>query len=328
MGHMASRVIFVAAQLGVADLLAEGGQSVAALASRTRTHAPSLQRLLRALASLGVLDETEPGRFALTPLGAPLRTGVPGSVRNLALMFGSERSWKSWGDLLYSVQTGSSAAQHIYGMNGFEYFAANPEQAAIFNQAMAENTRRVGDAVVAVYDFSAFRTVVDVGGGSGALLAIILAVFPTLRGIVFDLPSGLEGVHRRLEAAGVASRSDVVEGDFFRAVPAGAEAYMLKNVIHDWDDERSLAILRSCRTAMPGHAKLLLIDRLMPPKIEAAPAHQRITMMDINMLVMPGGGERTESEFKALLASSGFRWNATLPLGAAPGYSLIEAIPI
>src|SRR5258708_12874796 len=153
MGHMASRVIFVAAQLGVADLLAEGGQSVAARASRPRTHAPSLQRLLRALASLGVLDETEPGRFALTPLGAPLRTGVPGSVRNLALMFGSERSWKSWGDLLYSVQTGSSAAQHIYGMNGFEDFAPNPQQAAIFNQAMAETPRPLGDASLPVSPF-------------------------------------------------------------------------------------------------------------------------------------------------------------------------------
>ena len=305
MGTMASRVIFVAAQLGLADLLADGWQPVASLASRTRTHPPSLHRLLRALASLGVLDETEPGRFTLTRLGAQLRTGVPGSVRNLALMFGSERSWQSWGDLLYSVQTGESAARHIYRMSGFEYFAANPEQATIFNEAMAENTQRVGYAVVATYDFSKFRTLADIGGGTGALLAIVLAAFPTLHGIVFDLPSGLGGARPCLEAAGVAHRCEVAEGDFFHAVPAGADAYMLKNVIHDWDDERSVAILSNCRAAMPDHARLLLIHRLMPSRIEAVPAHQQMAMMDMNMLVMPGGRERTEAEFKALLADFG-----------------------
>lgn len=327
MGFMASRVIFVAVQLGLADLLADGWQPVATLASRTQTHPPSLHRLLRALASLGVLDETEAGRFILTPLGAQLRAGVPGSMRNLALMFGSERAWQSWGDLLYSVQTGESAARHTYRMSGFEYFAANPEQAAIFNEAMAENTQRVGNAIVAAYDFSQFRTVIDVGGGTSALLAIVLAAFPTLHGIAFDLPSGLEGAKRCLETAGVVHRCEIVEGDFFRAVPAGADAYMLKNIIHDWDDERSVAILRSCRAAMPEHARLLLIHRLMPPRIESVPAHRQMAMMDMNMLAMPGGRERTEPEFKALLADSCFRWSATVPLDAAPGYSLIEALP-
>ena len=328
MGHMASRVIFVAAQLNLADLIAEGCQTIAELADRTRTHAPSLERVLRTLGSLGVLDETEPGKLVLTPLGNQLRTGVSGSVRDLALMFGNERSWQSWGDLLHSVQTGELAAQRIYGMSGFEYFAANPEQAVIFNQAMAENTRRVGADIAAGYDFSDIGTLVDIGGGSGALLAVILPAFPTLQGIVFDLPSGLEGARRCLEAAGVASRCDVVEGDFFRAVPAGAGAYILKNVIHDWDDERGVAILRSCRAAMPEQAKLLLIERLMPTRIAANPVHRQIALMDINMLVMPGGRQRTEPEFKALLARSDFRWNATVPLSAASGYSIIEAIPV
>jgi hypothetical protein len=325
MGHMDSRVIFVAAKLNLADLIAEGYQTIAELADRTRTHAPSLERVLRTLGSLGVLDENEPGKLVLTPLGNQLRTGVSGSVRDLALMFGNERSWQSWGDLLHSVQTGESAAQRIYGMSGFEYFAANPEQAVIFNQAMAENTRRVGADIAAGYDFSDISTVVDIGGGSGALLAVILPAFPTLQGIVFDLPSGLEGARRCLEAAGVASRCAVVEG---RAVPAGAGAYILKNVVHDWDDDRGVAILQSCRAAMPEQAKLLLIERLMPTRIAANPVHRQIALMDINMLVMPGGRQRTEPEFRVLLARSDFRWNATVPLSAASGYSIIEAIPV
>jgi len=329
MGFMASRVTFVAAELGLADLLAAGAQSAATLAERTGTHAPSLHRLLRALAAIGFLDEIEPGCFALTALGTQLRTGVQGSVRNFALMFGGERAWRSWGDLLHSVRTGESAATRLYGMNGFEYMARNPEQAAIFNEAMAERTRGIGAAAVAAYDFSRFHTIVDVGGGNGALLAIILAAGPpTLRGIVYDLASGCDGARAHLEAAGVANRCEVMPGDLFHSVPAGADAYILKNVIHDWDDEHSVAILRCCRAAIPAKGTLLLVHRLLPERMEACAAHQQIAMMDMNMLVMPGGRERTEREFRELLEAAGFRWTATIPLHVAPAHTIIEAMPV
>lgn len=329
MGFMASRVTSVAAELGLADLLVAGAQSAATLAERTRTHAPSLHRLLRALAAIGFLDEIEPGRFALTALGIQLRTGVQGSVRNFALMFGGERAWRSWGDLLHSVRTGESAATRLYGMNGFEYMARHPEQAAIFNEAMAERTRQIGAAAVAAYDFSRFHTIVDVGGGNGALLALVLAAGPpTLRGIVYDLPRGCDGARAYLEAAGVANRCEVMPGDFFHAVPAGADAYILKNVIHDWDDEHSIAMLRRCRAAIPAGGTLLLLHRLLPDRMEACAAHRQISMMDMNMLVMPGGRERTESEFSELLEAASFQWTATIPLHVVPAHTIIEAMPV
>jgi hypothetical protein len=327
-GFMASRVTSVAAELGLADLLARGAQTAATLAERTGTHAPSLRRLLRALAAIGFVDEVEPGHFALTALGTQLRTGVDGSVRNFALMFGGERAWRSWGDLLHSVRTGEPAATRLYGMNGFEYFSQRPAQSAIFNGAMAEHTRQIGAAAVAAYDFSRFRNIVDVGGGNGALLAIILTACPALRGIVYDLPGGCDGAHAHLEAAGVANRCEVTTGDFFCAVPAGADAYILKNVIHDWDDEHSIAILGRCRAAILAEGTLFLLHRLMPERMEPCAAHQHIALMDINMLVMPGGRERTERGFGVLLEAAGFRQIAAIPLRGAPGHAIIEAAPI
>jgi len=326
-GFMASRVIHVAAELGIADLLADGAKTTEALAQQTETHAPALHRLLRALASLALLDEVEPGRFALAAPGDQLRTGVPGSMRNLAMMFGGERSWRSWGDLLHSVRTGESATEHLYGMGSFEYLAAHPQQAAIFNAAMAEITREVARAVVAAYDFSRFRTVVDVGGGNGTLIAVILAATPTLRGIVFDLASGNAEAAPNLAVAGVADRCEVVAGDFFRCVPSGADAYTLKSVIHDWDDERSIAILRTCREAISADGKLLLVERVMPARMEASQSHQRMTMLDMHMLVMPGGCERTETEYRALFAAARFELARVLPLPEAVGVSIIEAVP-
>jgi hypothetical protein len=327
MGFMASRVVCVAAELGLADLLAEGAQTSETLAARTRTHAPSLHRLLQALTSLGVLDEIEPRHFRLTALGARLRSGVSDSQRNIAMMFSGERAWRSWGDLLYSVQTGESAATHLYGMNGFEYFARHPEQAAIFNAAMAEHTHHVGQALAAALDFSRFRTIVDVGGGNGALLAIILTACPDVHGVVFDLPRGCEDAQRHVEAAGVADRCEVIPGDFFQAVPTGADAYVLKNVIHDWDDGPSVSVLKRCREAMLEKSKLLLVERLMPVKMEVSIGHSQIAMMDMNMLVMPGGRERTELEYTNLLEAAGLRWSATIRLPVASGHSAIVGAP-
>jgi hypothetical protein len=324
-GFMPARIVYIAAELGLADLLADGDKTAAALAEATQTDAASLHRLMRALATLGVVEEVAPSRFALTALGGQLRAGVPGSLRNVALMFGGERAWSSWGDLLHSIRTGQSATQHVYGMSSFEYLAAHPEQAAIFNEAMAEITRGIAQAVVAACDFSAFRRIADLGGGTGTLIAAILAANPGLHGILFDLPSGSEKAPTVLEAAGVAERCRIVHGDFFHSVPE-ADAYILKNVIHDWDDEQSRVIFRNCRAALSGAGRLLLVERIMPARMEASIAHRQLAMMDMNMLVMPGGRERSEAEYRALLAAADFRLARIVP--TASGASLIEAIPV
>jgi O-methyltransferase domain/Dimerisation domain len=326
-GFMASRMVHVAAELGIADLLAQGAKSTEVLARETGTDAPMLRRLLRALASFGVIDELEPGRFALNVLGEQLRTGVPGSVRNLALTFGSEQSWRSWGELRHSIVTGAPAMRHVFGMEPFEYLAAHPQQAARFNEAMAEITRQVARSVVAGYDFAPFCTIVDVGGGNGTLIVPILQAAPKLRGIVFDSPSGSAEASRQLEAHGLSERCEVIAGDFFSSVPRDADAYILKSIIHDWDDDRSVTILRNCREAISADGKLLLIERVMPARIDASGDHQPWTMLDMHMLVMIGGRERTKDEFQALLAASKFNLKRTLSLPGATGFSLIEAIP-
>ena len=326
-GFMAARVVHVAAELGIADLLGDGKKTAEALAHQTETHPPALYRLLRALASLALLEEIEPGCFALTELGDQLRTGVSGSLRNFALMFGGDRSWRSWGNLLHSVRTGESATQHLYGMGSFEYLAAHPEQAVIFNEAMAEATRQVAGALVAAYDFSRFRAVADIGGGSGTLLAAILAATPNLHGMILDLPAGIAEAAHKLAVADVSDRCEVLAGDFFRAVPSGADAYILKSVIHDWDDERSITILLNCRKAISSDGKLLLVERVMPTRMEASPNNHRMAMLDTHMLVMPGGRERTEDEYRALLASARFELTHVLRLREGVGVSVIEAVP-
>jgi precorrin-6B methylase 2 len=327
-GFMASQVVQVAANLGIADLLADGAKTAETLASEVEAHAPSLHRLLRALASLGVLEEIAPARFALTAMGAQLRTAIPGSLRNRALLFCGDRSWRSWGELLHSVRTGESQMQHLYGMGSFEYLAEHPQQAEIFNEAMAEGTRLVSRALVAACDFSRFHTLVDVGGGNGTLIAAILAAAPKLRGIVFDRPSGNAGAPRQLKGAGVAERCEVVAGDFFRAVPPGADAYILKSIIHDWDDERSTAILKNCRKAISAGGKLLLVERVMPVRVEASQSHRQMAMVDIHMLVLAGGRERTEAEYQALFAAAGFELARIVPLPETAGTSLVEAVPV
>lgn len=326
-GFMASQVVQVAAELGIADLLTDGPKTAEALASQTATHEPSLHRLLRALASLGLVEQVDPTGFALTAVGAQLRTAAPGSLRNRARLFCGERLWRLWGELLRSVRTGETQMQHLYGVGSFQYLAAHPQQAGIFNEAMAEATRQVTRAVVTVCDFSRFHTLVDVGGGNGTLIAAILVASPTLRGILFDLPGGNADGSRQLEATGVAARCEVIAGDFFKSVPPGSDAYILKSIIHDWDDERSIAILTNCRKAMPVSGRLLLVERVMPSRVEATHSHRQMAMMDIQMLVSAGGCERSEAEFKMLLASAGFELIRIVPLPETAGISLLEAAP-
>jgi len=323
--HYVSRAIWVAAKLGIADLLADGPRPCTELASRTGMHAPSLGRVMRLLASAGVFAEDENGAFALTPIGECLRSG-PGSSAPVALLFAEPNMVRAWSDLLYSVETGNTAFDHVFGMACFAYLAQHPEEASVFNKAMTAVTAPVAGMVAAAYDFSRFTHIVDVGGGQGALLTAILKSNPALRGTLFDRPHVTASARPVLEAEGLAARCEIAGGDFFEAVPPGADAYILKHVIHDWDDQRSAAILRNCRRAMAPRGKLLLVETVLPERITPSPMNFIATGSDVNMLVNAGGRERTETAFRALFDASGFRLTRIVPTQSLS--KVIEAAPV
>src|SRR5947209_8495657 len=277
-GYQVSQALHVAAMLGIADLLQAGPKGVEELAKATRTHAPTLSRLLAALASVDVLAEND-GRFGLTPLGECLSTDSADSVRAWAMNIGLQFHWTSWGYLLDSVRTGEPAFPQLYGTTVWEYRSGRPEENAIFNAAMTALSAGVGDAVVRSYDFSGTGVLVDVGGGEGALLAAILAANPSLRGILFDQSHVVASAAALLERAGVAERCQIVAGSFFESAPAGADAYLLKSIVHDWDDETAITILRRCRMAIADTGKLLVVERVIRPANEPDPA----TFSDLNM---------------------------------------------
>lgn len=304
-GFMISRVISVATELRLADLLGAGTMSGEALAKATETHPPSLARLLRALAAWGLLEEREAGRFNLTPLGALLRTDTLGSLRSLTLLLGSGSGWRAWGELLHTIRTGETAFEHVFGRDAFQHLALDPERAAIFDAYMADLTRAAIRAILAAHDFSRYRRIVDVGGGNGALLSSILVAVPKAHGIVLDTPAGSASAPRRLEETGVTLRCRIEAGDFFADVPNGADAYVLKSVLHDWDDDRAIAILENCRRAMRSDSTLLVIERLLPERTECSDVHREIVMMDMQMLVMQSGRERTSARYAELLAAAG-----------------------
>jgi O-methyltransferase domain/Dimerisation domain len=320
-GHWIAQAIFVAAQLGVADYLTDGPQHADALAQSVGAHPGALYRLLRALASVGVFTEIAPQRFALTPIGTSLQTGITGSLHALALT-GNVLDWEAWGQLLYCVKTGEPAFQHVHGMDPFTYFQHHPEVGKIFDEAMTGFVTENSLAVVTAYDFTPFTTIVDVGGGHGALMVAILQASPATRGVILELPSVLDGARATLEAAGLLSRCDCVAGDFFASVPAGGDAYILASIIHDWDTERSLTILRNCRRAMTNDAKLLLEEMVIPPG--DAPFFGK--WLDLEMLACFGGQERTEAEYQALLAAAGFQLTRIVPTHTPS--SVIEAVPV
>jgi len=319
-GYRVSQALYVAATLGIADLLADGPRASDDLAAATGTHPPSLYRLLRTLASYGVLYEDDGRRFALTPLGEPLRRDAPDSVHGWAVLIGRPYFWQVWGNLLHSVRTGETGYAHAFGTDGWSYRAAHREEGAIFDAAMTSMARRSAEAVVTAYDFSRFRCIVDVGGGRGALLARVLQATAGARGILFDQPHVVSGATATFEAAGVAERCEVVGGSFFDVVPGGGDAYMMRSVLHDWDDANCVRILRCVATAMPIDARLLVIDRLVAPPNEGA----ETKLSDLNMLVSPGGLERTREEFAALFEQAGLRLARVVP--AAGTHSIIEAV--
>jgi hypothetical protein len=311
-GFYLSRAIHVAAKLGIADLLADGPRGHEDLAAATHTHAPSLRRVLRLLASAGVFSEEADERFGLTPIGACLRSGVPGSMRAAALLFGGI-SQQAWGDLLHSVETGEPAFRRVFGLEPFDYMAQHPDEAANFDAAMADFTRQIATAVAAAYDFAPFRKIVDVGGGNGALLTGILKANPALTGLLFDLPPVAERAAAELRAQGLGERCEIVGGDFFEAVPAGGDAYLLKHVIHDWDDARATTILSNCRRAMGAKARLLIVEGVYPERIEQSDESRGAASNDVNMLVCTGGRQRSEAEFRALYDAAGLKLMRVVP---------------
>jgi hypothetical protein len=317
-----SRAVYVAAKLGIADLLADGPRPATELAQLTKAHAPSLYRILRLLTALNVLSEPPPRQFALTPLGERLRTGVPGSLRNWAMLTDQLGGLRPFDRILDTVMSGEAGLKLEYDLTPFEFLGKHPAAEIGYQAAMSERTAAFAPSVGATYDFSRMRRIVDVGGGRGTLLAAVLAARPHLHGVVFDLPEVVAGAARTLQAAGVADRGTVDGGDFFVAVPGGGDGYLLANVLQDWDDGRSVAILRNCRRAMHLDGKVLVVQRM----IFSDPEKSIPTLVsDLNMLVLTGGQERTEEEYARLFAGADLRLTSVLPV--AYPYGVFEGAP-
>jgi hypothetical protein len=320
LGSLVSQAIYVAAKLGVADLLAGGAKSADELARETGAHAPSLYRVMRALAACGVFAEREDGRFELTPMSEPLRSNVVGSMRDATIFMGEEWHWRVWGHLLHSVKTGEAAWERTHGAPVFEFFAANPEPARIFDRAMTSMSNLATAAVLDSYDFSGVEQLVDVAGGEGGVLTSVMHAYPRLRGVLFDLAHVIENARRRVAAQGVADRCELVAGDFFKSVPTGADAYVMKHIIHDWDDERAILILKNIARAMRDDGRVLLIESVITRGAESNFGK----ILDIEMLASPGGKERTAEEYRELFARAGLRLTRIVPTKSS--YSVIEAV--
>lgn len=318
-GALMTQALYVAAKVGIADLLKDGEKAVGELASATATNEDALYRILRSLASIGIFAETAPKIFANTPYSEPLRSDAPSSMRNGAIFMGEAWHWNVWGNMLYSAKTGTSAWGYTHGTEVFDYFPQHPEYAEIFNSAMTDMSTSTAPVVVEAYDFSGIETLADIAGGHGYLLSQILKANPNMKGILFDLPHVLAGAGGLLASQGVAERVEKVSGDFFKEVPA-ADAYIMKHIIHDWDDERSIAILKSLHAAMKGDGKVLIVETVVPETDE--PHYSKL--LDLEMLVSPGGKERIESEYRELLAQAGFRLTRIVPTKSP--FSIVEAV--
>jgi len=321
-GFWTSRAVYIAAKLGIADLLQSGAKTIEDLAAATGTHAPSLYRIMRALTGAGVFKRESDDRFGLTPLSETLVTGVPGSVRWFIISELGQEHYPAWGNLMHSVKTGEIAFDNFFGMDIWEYFAQNPEDAAVFNDSMSGMTAAANEAIMSVYDFSQFHKVIDIGGGHGGLITTILQKNPQVKGVLFDAPRVIEGAREKLESAGLTDRCETVGGDFFQAVPAGGDAYVMKWIIHDWEDERAITILKNCRRQMQPNSRLIVVDCVVPEN--DAPDFSKT--FDLNMMVMTGGKERTAEEFRELLAAAGFELLRVIPTDVPT--CIVEAKPI
>lgn len=316
-----SKVVYAAARLGLADHLAAGPRSAAELAGPTGTHAPSLHRLMRTLAGLGVLTHVGDQRFGLTPLGEALRSGAPGSARSTLLTFGGRAFAAAFEEILHSLQTGKTGFEKAMGMPIFDYFGRHPEEAQLFSETMVGFHGVEPPAVAAAYDFSGLGVVVDVGGATGNMLASILARHPGPRGVLFDMPHVVRDAPALLRQRGVEGRVAIEPGDFFKSVPPGGDAYVLSHIIHDWNEEQCLTILGHCRRAMKPENLLLIVEMVLP--LEDVPHPGKL--LDMVMLVIPGGRERTAPEYSDLLGKAGFRVRRVIPTESP--VSIVEAVP-
>jgi hypothetical protein len=319
-GSLGSQAIYVAAKLGIADLLVDGPKSVHYLARTADADAPSLYRVMRALASFGVFSERSDRVFELNPTAEFLRSDSPCSLRDLAIFFGEDWHWKVWGQTLYSVRTGLPAWSEVHGQEVFPYFAANKEAAKIFDRAMTSISNLAIAAVTEAYDFSDIETLVDIAGGHGRLLTAILEANPSVKGTLFDLPRVIEGAKESEAVQAAGSRLKLTMGDFFVGVPADADAYMMKHIIHDWDDERARTILANIANVMKPNGRVLLIEAVITP----ANQQDFSKLLDIEMLVSPGGKERTAAEYQELFASAGLQLQRIVPTNSP--FSVIEAV--
>lgn len=320
-GFRSTQVIYVIAKLGLADHLAEGPLTAVELASAVNANPENLGRVLRLAAFYGLLAELPEGRFELTPFARPLRGDVEHSIAPTAVMLGQDH-YRAWGALLHSVTSGESAFQHVYGMPMFDYLAKHPNAQADFDAAMGAGTEVFLKSLADVYDFSKSQLLVDVGGGNGSVSAVILKRNAAMEAVIYDQPQVLEAADRYLSDAGVRARCRLVPGNFFETVPDGGDVYFLSNIIHDWDDERALRILRSCRAAMTPAAALLLLETILPEHGRPSQA----AMGDVNMMVMLTGRERTEEQYRKLLAAADLR--LTRVIAVSERASLIEARPL
>ena len=317
--YWVSQAIYVVAKLGIADLLKYGAKGCDELARATNTHAQSLARVMRTLASVGVFTEVDIGRFGLTPLAEPLQASATDSIRGWAIMLGEE-SYRAWGELLYTVKTGKPGFDQVYNMRRFEYLDQHPDAADVFNTAMTGLFRSVHTAVAKAYSFAGCSKIVDIGGGNGFLISLILRGNPHLTGTLFEIPTVIQDAKKHIEAAGLTARCETVAGDFFVSVPEGGDAYVLAHVMQSFDDDRNVVILRNCRRAMPQHGKLLLVEPVISPG--NAPSFAKL--LDLHMLVVTGGRQRTEIEYRTLLGLANLR--LTKVIATESGESIIEAV--
>ncbi|WP_197321523.1 methyltransferase [Saccharomonospora sp. NB11] len=321
-GGATAQAVYVAAKLGIADVLAEGPATAEEIANRVGSHPDATYRLLRALTTRSIFAE-EPGRrFRLTPMAQALRSDAPDSVRPIVLVAGHPITWRHWGELAYSVDTGKSAFEKLHGMPVFDYLAKDPDYADLFNESMTFSSAIEIPAILDSYDFSRFGTIVEVGGGQGRLLAAILQRTPSAHGVLFDLESVVEAAPTVMADAGVEDRATVRGGSFFDSVPTGGDAYILKHIIHDWPEDKALAILGNVRSAIKPEATLLVMDMVLPE--DASPHFGKL--LDLDVLVAFGGRHRTRAEYADLLARAGFRLTDVTPTAGSP--SIIEAVPV
>jgi O-methyltransferase domain/Dimerisation domain len=317
---MVSQAISVVATLGIADLLKDGPKEIDELGRRAGAHPRALYRLLRALASVGVFAEDGERRFRLTPLAEPLRADAPDSLRAFSMFFGADFHLRVWGELLYSVKHGQPAFNHLHNSEVFEYLERSPEHAEIFNNGMTSLSASIADPIVSAYDFSGIRKLVDVGGGHGYLLSAVLKKYPAMQGVLYDAQSVINGAGNVLRTQGVERRCELVAGDFFQSVPPGGDAYVMKHIIHDWEDEKSIQILRNCHGVMNSNGRLLVVEMVLPEGNKPSLGK----FLDLEMLVFLRSCERTEKEYRALLDKAGFELARVVPTDTP--YSIVEGV--